>query len=143
MRVYFAVISVLFAMVAVTSYKIVAAVHLDRWDENTTLRSVYLLNDNGTSDRFEQRYSPQIRECGGLLKYSPGPLRQDDAVGPSHRGKAFVRTGCLRDRPRPLFSRFMLPIEPARVGLRRSEYDFGWFSGLGGRPAHPRMLARP
>ena len=76
MRVYFAVISVLFAMLAVTSYNIVAAVYLDRLDETTTLHSVYLLNDNGTSDFFEQRYSPQIRECGGLLMYSLGPLRR-------------------------------------------------------------------
>jgi hypothetical protein len=75
MRAYFTLIGVLLAVLAVTSYKMVATVHLDRWDEEAMPYSVSLSNDNGTSDCFERRYSPQIRKCGGLLKYSPQPFR--------------------------------------------------------------------
>jgi hypothetical protein len=76
MGTYFTILGVLFAVLVVTSYQMAATVHLDRWDDNAAPRSAEPINDNGTSDCFDRRYSPRIRECGGLLMYSPPPLRR-------------------------------------------------------------------
>src|SRR5215471_4402272 len=75
MRVYFAILSGLLFVAVFVSYKIATTLEFKRATTDQTLpQSTLLVNDNGTSACFEKRYSPQIRECGGLLQYSAPAL---------------------------------------------------------------------
>ena len=81
MRAYFIILFGLSLMAVFVSYKIVATLPFNRSDDQMSRRAMLVSNDNGTSGCFEKRYSPQIRECGGLLKYSaPSPSYHDDAL---------------------------------------------------------------
>jgi hypothetical protein len=69
MRLYFAVLFILFAILISVSYKISTTFHSDASPQPASLGSNLNYDDKETSDCFEKRYSPQIRQCGGLLKY--------------------------------------------------------------------------
>lgn len=90
MRVYFALLFVLFLVLIYVSYEISTSFH-SYASEPQAPESNLARDDNGTSACFEKRYSPQIRQCGGLLKY--GYPRADYASyesstqRPSSKGK--------------------------------------------------------
>jgi hypothetical protein len=88
MRAYFIVLFGLLLMAVFVSSKIIATLPFDRPDHHMNLQSTQISNDNGTSACFEKRYSPQIRDCGGLLKYSaPTISYRFDAI-PKQRATA-------------------------------------------------------
>jgi|SRR5215471_12444021 len=74
MRAYFMILFGLLFLATFVSYKIAATLPFDRSGNQTSLHSPLVSNDNGTSACFEKRYSPQIRDCGGLLKYGAPTL---------------------------------------------------------------------
>ena len=70
MRAYFAILFCLIFAAMFLSYRIATTLTFDRADNQLSSSSKAAFSNNGTSDCFEKRYSPQIQECGGLLKYS-------------------------------------------------------------------------
>src|SRR5215471_7067824 len=74
MRAYFIVLFGLLLAAVFVSSKIIATLPFDRSNGQMSLHSRLISDDNGTSACFEKRYSPQIRECGGLLQYSAPAL---------------------------------------------------------------------
>src|ERR1700732_3550970 len=74
MRTYFIVLFGLLLVTVFVSYKIVATLPVDRRHDQMSPRFPLVSNDSGTSACFEKRYSPQLRECGSLLKYSAPAL---------------------------------------------------------------------
>jgi hypothetical protein len=74
MRAYFIVLFGLLLVTVFVSHKIAATLPFHRPDDQMSPQFPLVSNDSGTSACFEKRYSPQIRECGGLLKYSAPTL---------------------------------------------------------------------
>jgi len=99
MRIYFTVLSSLLLVAIFISYKIATALKFERLDGQASVHSATLLNDNDTSTCFEKRYSPQVRECGGLLTYSaPAPpyVEEKHLRRPSGRRTASERTNARK-----------------------------------------------
>jgi hypothetical protein len=78
MRTYFLVLFGLLLVAIFVSYKIATTLAFNKLDEQVRPHSGYALADNGTSNCFEKRYSPQIRDCGGLLQYSTPTVAYHD-----------------------------------------------------------------
>jgi|SRR5215468_90992 len=70
MRAYFAILFFLIFAALFLSYRIATTLTFDKLDNQLSTSSKAAFDNNGTSDCFEKRYSPQIQACGGLLKYS-------------------------------------------------------------------------
>ena len=70
MRAYFTILFCLIFAALFLSYRIATTLTFDKPDNQLNAASKSAFANNGTSDCFEKRYSPQIQECGGLLKYA-------------------------------------------------------------------------
>jgi len=69
MRLYFALLFVLLGILIFVSYEISTTFHSYASPQPPSSERHLTYDDKGTSACFEKRYSPQIRQCGGLLKY--------------------------------------------------------------------------
>jgi hypothetical protein len=70
MRAYFPILVGLMLVATWMSYDIASTVPFDRAGAIPSPDPHPALDDNGRSPCFEKRYSPDVRDCGGLLKYS-------------------------------------------------------------------------
>jgi hypothetical protein len=97
MRAYFSILVGLLLLAVWMCHDIANTVPFDRAGVIPSPDPHPAFQDNGKSACFEKRYSPDVRDCGGLLKYSmpaelPNPDKGHPDQGHKERSMAKVRS---------------------------------------------------